>query len=116
MRRRLVSAKGKGVRAGCHRFSLACQADREIAFPRGRNHTGIEAAVVTMVFTAAERKDVLTVPVAALVALAEGGYGVEVVDADTTHYIKVAPGLFSQGRVEVTGDGLQGGMTVGMPQ
>lgn len=34
---------------------------------------GIEAAVVTVVFAAAERKDVLTVPVAALVALAEGG-------------------------------------------
>jgi peptidoglycan hydrolase-like protein with peptidoglycan-binding domain len=77
---------------------------------------GIEAAVVTVVFTAAERKDVLTVPVAALVALAEGGYGVEVVDGSTTHYIKVTPGLFSQGRVEVTGDGLQEGMTVGMPQ
>jgi membrane fusion protein, multidrug efflux system len=81
-----------------------------------RAAAGIEAAVVTVVFTAAERKDVLTVPVAALVALAEGGYGVEVVEGSTTHYIKVTPGLFSQGRVEVTGDGLREGVTVGMPQ
>jgi membrane fusion protein, multidrug efflux system len=77
---------------------------------------GIEAAVVTVVFTAAEREDVLTVPVAALVALAEGGYGVEVVEGSTTHYIKVETGLFANGRVEITGDGLQEGMAVGMPR
>jgi multidrug efflux system membrane fusion protein len=77
---------------------------------------GIEAAVVTVVFTAAERGDVLTVPVAALVALAEGGYGVEVVEGSTTHYIKVETGLFANGRVEITGDGLQEGMAVGMPR
>jgi hypothetical protein len=77
--------------------------------------TGIEAAVVNVVFTAAERKDVLTVPVAALVALAEGGYGVEVVEGSTTHYVAVQTGLFASGRVEVTGDGLREGMTVGMP-
>ncbi|GAA4586269.1 peptidoglycan-binding protein [Planotetraspora phitsanulokensis] len=78
--------------------------------------TGIEAAVVNVVFTAAERKDVLTVPVAALVALAEGGYGVEVVEGSTTRYIKVETGLFANGRVEITGDGLNEGMTVGTPQ
>jgi peptidoglycan hydrolase-like protein with peptidoglycan-binding domain len=76
---------------------------------------GIEVAVVTVVFTAGERKDVLTVPVAALVALAEGGYGVEVVEGSTTHYLRVETGLFASGRVEVTGDGLREGMTVGMP-
>jgi peptidoglycan hydrolase-like protein with peptidoglycan-binding domain len=77
---------------------------------------GIEAAVVTVVFTAAERKDVLTVPIAALVALAEGGYGVEVVDGSGTQYIRVETGLFANGRVEITGDGLRDGMTVGMPR
>jgi multidrug efflux system membrane fusion protein len=78
--------------------------------------TGIEAAVVKVVFTAAEHKDVLTVSVAALVALAEGGYGLEIVEGSATHYIKVETGLFANGRVEVTGDGLREGMTVGMPQ
>jgi peptidoglycan hydrolase-like protein with peptidoglycan-binding domain len=77
---------------------------------------GIEVAVVDVVFTAAERKDVLSVPIAALVALAEGGYGLEVVDGSATHYVRVETGLFAHGRVEVTGDGLREGMTVGMPR
>ncbi|MBP2706110.1 peptidoglycan-binding protein [Microbispora sp. RL4-1S] len=77
---------------------------------------GIETAVVNVVFTAAEHENGLTVPVAALVALAEGGYGVEVVQGSTTHYVKVKTGLFANGRVEVTGDGLTDGMTVGMPR
>jgi len=58
---------------------------------------------VPYVFTAAEHKDVLTVPIAALVALAEGGYGVEVVDGSTSHYVRVETGLFASGRVEVSG-------------
>ena len=45
---------------------------------------GFDQATVDVTFTAAERKDVLTVPVAALVALAEGGYGVQVVEGDGT--------------------------------
>jgi peptidoglycan hydrolase-like protein with peptidoglycan-binding domain len=76
---------------------------------------GIEVAVVTVVFTAAEHPDVLTVPIAALVALAEGGYGVEVVEDGATHYVRVEAGLFAGGRVEITGAGLSAGLTVGMP-
>jgi multidrug efflux system membrane fusion protein len=77
---------------------------------------GIEAAVVTVVFSAGEHPGVLSVPVAALVALADGGYGVEVVDGSATHYVRVQTGLFAGGRVEITGDGVREGMTVGMPQ
>jgi peptidoglycan hydrolase-like protein with peptidoglycan-binding domain len=76
---------------------------------------GFTDAAVDVNFTAAERKDVLTVPVAALLALAEGGYGVQVVDGGTTKTVAVQTGLFSGGRVEVSGDGLTEGMTVGMP-
>jgi len=77
---------------------------------------GVEAAIVTVVFTAEVHENVLTVPIAALVALAEGGYGVEVVEGTTTHYLAVQTGLFANGRVEITGDGLREGMTVGMPR
>jgi peptidoglycan hydrolase-like protein with peptidoglycan-binding domain len=76
---------------------------------------GIEAAAVQVVFTLSERTNVLTVPVAALVALAQGGYGLELVEGPSTRYLQVQTGLFAEGRVEVTGDGLQDGMTIGMP-
>ncbi|HEY0696891.1 MAG TPA: peptidoglycan-binding domain-containing protein [Micromonospora sp.] len=75
----------------------------------------LDAAAVDVVFTAATREGVLTVPVAALVALAEGGYGVEVVDGRGRRYVRVETGLFADGRVEVSGDGLTEGATVVVP-
>ena len=66
-------------------------------------------------FVASERPDVLTVPVAALVALAEGGYGLQVIEGGTARYVAVELGMFADGRVEVSGDGLAEGVTVGMP-
>jgi hypothetical protein len=73
-------------------------------------------ASVDVTFTAAERKDVLTVPVAALLALHEGGFGVEVVDAATSRYVPVRTGLFSSGWVEISGDAITAGTTVGVPK
>ncbi|WP_309238207.1 peptidoglycan-binding protein [Actinoplanes aureus] len=78
--------------------------------------TGFGSAAVDVVFTAAERRGVLTVPVAALVAAADGGFAVEVVEGDATRHVPVRTGLFAGGRVEITGDGLTEGMTVGMPK
>jgi hypothetical protein len=40
---------------------------------------------------------------------------VQVVDGTTTRVVAVKTGLFAGGRVEVSGDGLAEGMTVGMP-
>ncbi|MEV0645601.1 peptidoglycan-binding protein [Phytomonospora sp. NPDC050363] len=76
---------------------------------------GFGEAAVKVEFTASERPDVLTVPVAALLALGEGGYGVQVVENGATRIVAVETGLFAGGRVEVSGDGLTEGMTVGMP-
>ncbi|MGN9906388.1 efflux RND transporter periplasmic adaptor subunit [Phytohabitans sp. LJ34] len=76
---------------------------------------GLDSATVDVGFTASQRENVLTVPVAALLALAEGGYGVQVVDGAATRIVAVETGLFATGRVEVSGDGLAEGMTVGMP-
>jgi hypothetical protein len=77
---------------------------------------GIDQAAPQVAFTASERKDVLAVPVAALLALAEGGYGVQVVEGAATRILPVQTGLFASGRVEVSGNGLADGMTVGMPE
>ncbi|MBN6058393.1 peptidoglycan-binding protein, partial [Nonomuraea sp. RK-328] len=77
---------------------------------------GLDKAAVDVTFTASQRKNVLTVPVASLVALREGGFGLEVVEGGRSRYITVETGLFAGGRVEVKGEGLVEGMTVGMPK
>ena len=86
-----------------------------IAVDDAKAVAGLDSATVDVAFTASQRENVLTVPVAALLALAEGGYGVQVVDGAATRIVAVETGLFATGRVEVSGDGLAEGMTVGMP-
>jgi len=80
----------------------------------------LQRGPVRVKFVADERRDVLTVPVAALVALAEGGYGVQIVEihdgGTATRYVAVETGLFANGRVEVRGGGLQPGTKVGVPK
>jgi peptidoglycan hydrolase-like protein with peptidoglycan-binding domain len=73
-------------------------------------------ASVDVTFTASERKNVLTVPVAALLALSEGGFGVEVSDDTGTRYLPVKTGLFAGGRVEISGSGIKAGLAVGVPK
>jgi peptidoglycan hydrolase-like protein with peptidoglycan-binding domain len=75
----------------------------------------LDTAPVEVSYTGERRKNVLTVPVAALLALAEGGYGLEIVEAGTSRYMPVQVGMFADGRVEVKGDGLADGLTVGVP-
>lgn len=55
----------------------------------------------------------LTVPVEAIVALREGGYGLQIVRASTTTTVRVETGMSADGRIEVTGAGLAEGMQVG---
>jgi hypothetical protein len=76
---------------------------------------GLDQAAVTVTFVASQREKVLTVPVAALLALAEGGYGVQVIENGASRVLAVETGMFASGRVEISGDGLAEGMVVGMP-
>jgi peptidoglycan hydrolase-like protein with peptidoglycan-binding domain len=72
-------------------------------------------ATVDVVVAIDERPDVLVVPVNALLALAEGGYGLEVVHDDgTTSIVAVTTGLFTVGMVEVEGDDIAEGAIVGV--
>ncbi|MFG1815822.1 peptidoglycan-binding protein [Kribbella sp. NPDC049174] len=73
-------------------------------------------ASVDVTFTASERKNVLTVPVSALVALREGGFGVEVSDGTASQYVPVKTGLFAGGQVEISGTGIKAGTAVGIPK
>jgi peptidoglycan hydrolase-like protein with peptidoglycan-binding domain len=74
-----------------------------------------ERGPVEVRYVGEERRDVLTVPVPALLALAEGGYGVELVVDGGTRLTAVETGMFAGGRVEVSGAGLDAGMTVRVP-
>ncbi|GID47153.1 peptidoglycan-binding protein [Actinoplanes capillaceus] len=76
---------------------------------------GLEEASVGVQFVASQRENVLTVPVNALLALAEGGYGLQIVDGAGSRIVAVETGLFADGRVEITGDGLTEGTKVGVP-
>jgi peptidoglycan hydrolase-like protein with peptidoglycan-binding domain len=87
-----------------------------VSLPDQKAVEGYALASVDVTFTADQRENVLTVPVAALVALAEGGFGVEVVDGSRTRYVPVKTGLFAGGRVEVTGEGITDGTKVGVPK
>src|SRR5262245_26670797 len=77
----------------------------------------LDQTPVKVDFVKQRKRGVLAVPVTALVALAEGGYAVEVSDptTSTTHLVRVKTGLFAGGHVEVTGAGLRQGQRVVVP-
>jgi peptidoglycan hydrolase-like protein with peptidoglycan-binding domain len=76
---------------------------------------GLDEAPVDVAIVSDSVGGVYAVPVTALLALAEGGYSVEVVDNDTTYLIGVETGLFADGLVEVTGSGLSADLLVVVP-
>ncbi|MFF9175444.1 peptidoglycan-binding protein [Streptomyces sp. NPDC014793] len=87
----------------------------------------MQSGPVTVRYTQKQRRDVLTVPVAALAALAEGGYGLELADDGTRdgaggdaggpgRFVPVRTGLFAGGKVEVSGPGVHEGMKVRIPK
>ena len=76
---------------------------------------GAHQAPVAASITTEVRKGVLAVPVNALLALAEGGYAVEVERDGPRQLFGVRTGLFAEGQVEVTGGGLRAGDLVVVP-
>ncbi|HTJ32109.1 MAG TPA: peptidoglycan-binding domain-containing protein [Dactylosporangium sp.] len=73
-----------------------------------------DAAPVTVTLVSQQRDNVLVVPVSALVALADGGYGLQLVTDGGTRTVAVQTGLFASGKVEVAGPDLAEGLTVGV--
>jgi len=76
---------------------------------------GLDEAPVDVDIVSDSAIGVLVVPVTALLALAEGGYAVEVVGDGSTYLVGVEAGLFADGLVEVTGSGLSAGDLVVVP-
>ena len=77
---------------------------------------GLDQAPVSVDLTSDRAKDVLSVPVEALLALREGGYGVEVVSGASHRIVAVRTGTYGGGRVQISGTGLRAGMRVEVPR
>lgn len=74
----------------------------------------VTGAPVTLTVVGQRQSNVLAVPVAALLALREGGYGVQVVQGTTTRIVAVRTGMFAGGLVQISGPGIAEGTVVGV--
>jgi hypothetical protein len=86
-----------------------------VTMARATGAASLDQAPVTVNITNGTANDVLAVPTTALLALAGGGYAVEVVAADRTHQlVPVTTGIFDDqaGMVQVSGPGLASGQKV----
>src|SRR5262249_27846234 len=113
-----VRAVGKVATAPAQGSNSAPTVEVDIT-PTDPGATGTldQAPVQVQVITATVR-NALVVPVNALLALAGGGYAVEVVAPDGVHHlVPVQLGLFDDtaGLVQVTGSGLAAGQRVMVP-
>ena len=80
-----------------------------------RAGAAFDQAPVDVDVTTQTARNVLAVPVNALLALAGGGYGVDVVTGKTSHLVGVTTGLYSDTLVQVSGSGLTVGTQVEVP-
>ena len=88
-----------------------------VTIDKGPSGAGLDQAPVTVNIESSRTKDVLSVPVAALLAISDNAYAVQVIQPDgTTKMVPVVIGAFADGRVEVEGDGITEGTVVGVPK
>jgi hypothetical protein len=74
---------------------------------------GLDGAPVDVGFASDVQEGATAVPVTALLALAEGGYALEVVgDGGATSLVAIDVGLYADGWVEVDGEGIEPGVEV----
>ena len=81
----------------------------------GSEAAGFDEAPVDVLVITDQRQGALAVPVSSLLALAEGGYAVEVDRGNgQTALVPVDPGMYADGYVEIDAEGLQPGDRVVM--
>ncbi|MFF5921782.1 peptidoglycan-binding protein [Streptomyces flavochromogenes] len=110
---RQATAPGGGGEGGSGQGGAAATIPVTVAIKDQKAVGRLESGPVTVEYVGREVKDVLTVPVAALVALAEGGHGLETPDG---RFVAVKTGLFADGKVEVSGSAVREGMKVRIPE
>jgi hypothetical protein len=101
-------AAGSG---GDHQGSAASTTEDATVLPAHSQRTGTGSGVpIQVALPTGSARDVLAVPVGALVALAGGGYAVEL--AGSGRLVAVHTGMFSGALVQVSGTGLRPGIRV----
>jgi hypothetical protein len=81
----------------------------QVAFDQSSALARTSSTVVTTSVTTADRRDVLTVPTQALLALVSGGYALQLADG---RLLAVRTGIVQGGDIEVSGRGVHGGLRV----
>jgi hypothetical protein len=87
--------------------------DVTIELRSGRRLGRLDEAPVGVGLAQQSRRNVLAVPVSALLARRGGGYGVEL--AGSRRIVPVRAGMFADGYVEVSGAGIREGTRVVVP-
>jgi hypothetical protein len=81
----------------------------QVAFDQSSKLARTGSTRVTMSVTTADRRNVLTVPTQALLALASGGYALQLPDG---RLVAVRSGIVQGGDIEVSGRGVRRGLRV----
>ena len=98
---------GPGGSSGSATTQLTVRPDHPAATGTGQD-VAVQVSLITQ-----RARHVLAVPVSALLALAGGGYGVEVAAPSGAHHlVGVRTGLFANTLVQVSGPGIRAGMKV----
>jgi peptidoglycan hydrolase-like protein with peptidoglycan-binding domain len=87
----------------------------EVTLGDPKDAGSLDQAPVQVSIVTGTARDVLTVPVGALLSVVEGGYAVEVDEGGRRRLVGVETGMFADGQVEVTGDGIAEGTKVVVP-
>jgi multidrug efflux pump subunit AcrA (membrane-fusion protein) len=106
------SSSGSGGGGGGASSTPSATVPVTIALLGRHANQGLDQAAVSVYFQQQIERNVLAVPVTALVATAGGGYAVETSQNGQTTLIPVTPGLFAGGYVQVSGPQLVEGMQV----
>jgi peptidoglycan hydrolase-like protein with peptidoglycan-binding domain len=110
-----VSAVGRTVSADDDAPDKTPKIEILVSFDAPAKVKGLDQSPVSVNLTGETRRNVLSVPVNALLALPTGGFGVQAVENGRTRDVPVELGMFGQGRVEISGAGVREGMKVGVP-
>jgi hypothetical protein len=111
----VATSPSAGGKAGEEEGAPTVEVDATPTDPAATGH--LDQAPVNVEITTERAENVLAVPVDALLALAGGGYAVELAEGRVHRLVAVTVGLFddAEGLVQVSGQGLSAGQRVVVP-